>query len=60
MPRGVLPMVVLGLAVSAVGELAGFALGLGAASDRLAYFEFHRLRHVKKAPRGGASRAATS
>lgn len=58
MPRGVLPMVVLGLAVSAVGELAGFTLGLGDASDKLAYFEFHRLRHVKKDRRAGVARAA--
>lgn len=49
MPRGVLPAVLIGLAASAVGELAGYTLGLGNASDKLAYFEFHRLRHV--APR---------
>ena len=46
-PRGVFPALVLGLAASAAGELAGFTFGLGAAIDKLAYFEFHRPRHAK-------------
>ena len=58
MPRGVFPALVLGLAASAAGELAGFTLGLGAAIDKLAYFEFHRPRHAK--PRRSAPTPAAA
>jgi hypothetical protein len=55
MPSGVLPAVVVGLLVSAVGELSGYSLGAGDASHKLSHFEFHRTRHVKKKTREAAS-----
>lgn len=45
-PRGVLPMLLLGLFVSALGELVGYAAGPGQARPKLAEFEFHRVRHL--------------
>ena len=45
-PRGVLPMLGVGLMVSAAGELAGYAAGPGQARPKLAEFEFHRVRHL--------------
>lgn len=45
-PRGVLPMLLLGLFVSALGELIGYCAGPGQARPKLAEFEFHRVRHL--------------
>ena len=45
-PRGVLPMLLLGLFVSALGEFVGYAAGAGQARPKLAEFEFHRVRHL--------------
>jgi hypothetical protein len=45
-PRGVLPMLLLGLFVSAFGEFIGYAAGAGQARPKLAEFEFHRVRHL--------------
>jgi hypothetical protein len=56
LPRGVLPALLAGLAASAAGELAGYALGPGAAVAKLGYFEFHRPRHARNAR---AARAST-
>jgi GT2 family glycosyltransferase len=47
-PLGFYPALVLGLAVSAFGEMLGFSLGPGNASTRLCEFEFHRERHLVK------------
>ncbi len=45
---GVAPMLLLGLAVDAAGQMMGCALGAGAAREQLLCFEFHRYRHVRK------------
>jgi GT2 family glycosyltransferase len=45
-PRGVLPMLLLGLFISALGEFVGYCAGPGQARPRLAEFEFHRIRHL--------------
>ena len=45
-PRGVLPMLLIGLWASAMGELMGYAAGHGGARPKLAEFEFHRVRHL--------------
>ncbi|MCC2642048.1 MAG: hypothetical protein K0S45_2461 [Nitrospira sp.] len=45
-PRGVLPMLLLGLSASALGEFMGYAAGHGEARPKLAEFEFHRVRHL--------------
>jgi GT2 family glycosyltransferase len=54
-----LPMVFLGLVVSASGEMTGYALGAGDASRKLSLFEFHRVRPSATAGQhhfqGGAS-----
>jgi hypothetical protein len=46
LPRGCFPTLILGLAVSALGELIGYSLGPGNASTRVCDFEFHRERHL--------------
>lgn len=48
MPRGVIPTAALGLVVSALGEMAGYACGTGNALPRLAAFEFNRVQHLGK------------
>ena len=45
-PRGVLPMLLLGLFASASGEMMGYVAGHGNARPKLAEFEFHRVRHL--------------
>ena len=50
----VVPAVILGLAVSALGEMAGYAFGSGNARQKLTGFEFHRVRHA-----GGRARRTT-
>jgi hypothetical protein len=51
LPPGVLPTLILGLVVSAVGEMMGYALGAGDAKQKLSNFEFHRIRHLRKQDR---------
>jgi GT2 family glycosyltransferase len=51
LPLGVLPTLILGLVVSAVGEMMGYALGAGDAKQKLSNFEFHRIRHLSKQDR---------
>ncbi len=46
LPRGTLPTLVIGLLVSALGEMLGYALGTGKAKQKLADLEFHRIRHI--------------
>lgn len=43
-----LPALLYGLGISALGEIAGYALGAGVAVQRLRDLEFHRVRHLKK------------
>ncbi|HYU18419.1 MAG TPA: glycosyltransferase [Chloroflexota bacterium] len=45
---GVLPALVLGLAVHGLGEMVGYGLGVGNAAERMYDIEFHRLRHLTK------------
>jgi hypothetical protein len=42
-----IPALLYGLAVSALGEIAGYLLGAGVAVQRLRDLEFHRARHLK-------------
>jgi GT2 family glycosyltransferase len=53
LPPRVLPTVILGLVVSAVGEMMGYALGAGDAKQRLSNFEFHRYQHLAERDRQG-------
>jgi hypothetical protein len=55
-PR-VLPPVVLGLTVSALGEAAGYLLGPGDAPDRVSGLEFKRDRYVTRRDRAEMARA---
>jgi hypothetical protein len=48
---GVLPCLVLGLVVHAVGEAAGYLLGPGRAEERYSWFEMSRASHVTAADR---------
>ncbi|HEX8648027.1 MAG TPA: glycosyltransferase [Thermoleophilaceae bacterium] len=56
MPR-VLPPVLLGLVVSALGEAAGYLLGPGEAPERVSAYEFHRDRHVTRRDRAAMAAA---
>jgi hypothetical protein len=47
----VVPTVGVGLIFDALGQMVGYALGAGTAHERLAAFEWHRLKHT---PRGEA------
>jgi len=53
LPLGVLPTLILGLVVSAVGEMLGYALGAGDAKQKLSNFEFHRYQHLAERDRQG-------
>jgi len=46
----VLAMLILGLSVSALGEMAGYGVGEGDSRKNLARFEFHRIRHIGRRP----------
>lgn len=50
-PAGVLPVMVLGLIAGAVGEMTGYALGVGQAASKATQLEFHRVRHLAKTSR---------
>ena len=45
---GVIPTVCVGLASDALGQMMGYAFGGGAAHERLAAFEWHRLEHTRR------------
>lgn len=51
LPAGVYPLILLGLATSALGEALGYALGIGNASRSLGRYEFHRDRHLRHGAR---------
>ncbi len=55
LPR-VLPPVLLGLAVSALGEATGYLLGPGDAPEKVSAYEFHRDRHVTRRDRAEMAR----
>jgi hypothetical protein len=46
-PR-ILPSLMAGLAISALGEMFGYGLGVGDAKERLPQFEFSRVHHVRQ------------
>ena len=52
-PR-IIPALMVGLTLDAVGQALGYALGVGNASLKLSYFEFHRERHIKRKSRAEA------
>jgi hypothetical protein len=54
-PR-VLPPVLLGLTVSALGEATGYLLGPGEAPEKVSAYEFHRDRHVTRRDRAEMAR----
>jgi len=47
----VVPAIVAGLLPHALGEVVGYALGLGRAQERYSYFETKRILHVTPADR---------
>jgi hypothetical protein len=55
LPR-VLPPVLLGLTVSALGEATGYLLGPGEAPEKVSAYEFHRDRHVTRRDRAEMAR----
>jgi hypothetical protein len=59
---GILPVLALGLAIDALGELVGYALGTGRANDILTRIEFDRPRYLNARDRAAeaASMAAPS
>jgi GT2 family glycosyltransferase len=52
----ILPVLLCGLTVSALGEGMGYALGPGDAGEKLSHFEFHRVHHLARRDRQPASR----
>jgi hypothetical protein len=52
----VLPTVVLGLTVSALGEAAGYLFGPGDAPEKVSAYEFHRDRHLTRRDRAEMAR----
>lgn len=47
----IFPILILGLLVSAFGEMIGYALGTGNSRQKMSKFEFHRTRHLKNKER---------
>lgn len=47
-PAAVWPVLLLGLGISAAGEMVGYVLGAGDAVERRCDLEFHRVRHLHK------------
>ncbi|MGQ0640603.1 MAG: glycosyltransferase family 2 protein [Gemmatimonadaceae bacterium] len=41
-----LPVMLVGLAADALGQMLGYAIGAGSSGDRLSRYECHRVRHV--------------
>lgn len=48
---GCLPVLVIGLAIDGVGQMVGYALGMGNAQDKVAKLEVDRFKHVCKQDR---------
>jgi GT2 family glycosyltransferase len=44
----VMPALLVGLTADGAGQMLGYGLGVGTALQKLAYFEFHRYRHLRK------------
>jgi len=43
-----LPLLVLGLLFDGLGQMIGYLMGLGNATDKLSQFEFNRIKHITK------------
>jgi GT2 family glycosyltransferase len=52
-PLRLAAILLVGLAVDAVGQAAGYVAGAGRAAERMARFEFDRIDHVRAADRAG-------
>ena len=48
---GVLPALISGLILTAVGQMFGYAFGPGAAQERLCHIELHKVLHIAKRER---------
>jgi hypothetical protein len=46
-----LPALSFGLVLDGLGQMVGYAMGEGKASEKAFYFEFHRERHLRKSDR---------
>jgi hypothetical protein len=42
----VVPAIAVGLAIDAVGQMVGYAVGAGDAHEKMAAYEWHRMKHV--------------
>ena len=51
MPAGVLPTLLWGLAMDGLGQMAGYALGAGGSSAKIAQLEFDRVRYITEQDR---------
>jgi GT2 family glycosyltransferase len=51
--RKVIPTMCVGLAFDAVGQMLGYAAGAGNAHERMAEYEWHRMKHVREAQPAG-------
>ena len=46
-----LPTLMIGLALNGIGQMIGYALGVGNALEKYSKYEFHRDRHVTETDR---------
>lgn len=46
--RNLLPILIFGLGLDSLGQMLGYALGRTLAAHRFTYFEFKRVKHVRK------------
>ena len=44
----VVPTIAVGLAVDAIGQMAGYAFGAGDAHEKMAAYEWHRMKHAAR------------
>jgi hypothetical protein len=51
----VVPTLTVGLVLDGIGQMAGYALGAGAAHEKLAAYEWHRMKHTRPRSRGDVS-----
>jgi hypothetical protein len=45
---GIVPALSVGLAIDAVGQMLGYMLGAGDAHEKMAAYEWHRLKHTRR------------
>jgi hypothetical protein len=44
----VIPTIAVGLTVDAIGQMAGYAVGAGDAHEKMAAYEWHRMKHAAR------------